>query len=247
MDKDQAESRIHELIKEIDYHNYRYYVLDDPVVSDAEYDRLMRELTDIEGAFPEFLSADSPTRRVGAQPLAEFSTIKHALPMLSLQNAMSADELTDFDKRVKKLLGVTDLEYVMEVKIDGLAVELVYENGQFILGSTRGDGYTGEDITQNLRTIKSIPMKIMDADGIPVPELLEVRGEIYIGKREFEELNKRRELSGEPLFANPRNAGSGSVRQLDPRITAGRRLNIFCYAAGEIKGMHFETHFQFLD
>jgi DNA ligase (NAD+) len=247
MDKNKAQSRIDELRKEIDYHNYRYYVLDDPVVSDAEYDKLMRELMELEGNYPEFLSLNSPTQRVGAKPLIEFSTIKHTLPMLSLQNAMSADEVTDFDKRVKKLLDVTEVEYVMEVKIDGLAVELVYENGEFILGSTRGDGYTGEDITQNLRTIKAIPMKINSSAGIPVPELLEVRGEIYIGRKEFEELNKRRELSGEPLFANPRNAGSGSVRQLDPKITAGRKLNIFCYAAGEIRGVNFETHIQFLN
>ena len=247
MDKDKVQSRIDELRREIDHHNHRYYVLDDPVVSDAEYDRLMRELTELEENYPEFLSPNSPTQRVGAQPLTEFSTVAHTMPMLSLQNAMSADEVTDFDKRVKKLLDVTDVEYVMEVKIDGLAVELVYENGEFILGSTRGDGYTGEDITQNLRTIKSIPMKINGAGGVPIPELLEVRGEIYIGRKEFEELNKRRELSGEPLFANPRNAGSGSVRQLDPKITAGRKLNIFCYAAGEIRGVNFETHFQFLD
>ena len=247
MDRNKAQSRIDELREEIDYNNHRYYVLDDPVVSDAEYDRLMRELMELEGNYPEFLSPNSPTQRVGAQPLTEFSTIKHTLPMLSLQNAMSADELTDFDKRVKKLLDVNDVEYVMEVKIDGLAVELVYENGNFLLGSTRGDGYTGEDITQNLRTIKSIPMKITDTAGITVPELLEVRGEIYIGRKEFEELNKRRELSGEPLFANPRNAGSGSVRQLDPKITAARKLNIFCYAMGEVRGVNFETHFQFLD
>lgn len=247
MDKDTAQSRIDELRKEIDYHNHRYYVLDDPVVTDAEYDRLMRELMELEEKYPELISLNSPTRRVGAQPLAEFSTVTHTLPMLSLQNAMSADELTDFDKRVKKLLNITDVEYVLEVKIDGLAVELVYKNGNFLLGSTRGDGYTGEDITHNLRTIKAIPMKINDAAGIPVPEVLEVRGEIYIGRKEFEELNKRRELSGEPLFANPRNAGSGSVRQLDPKITAGRKLNIFCYAMGEVRGVNFETHFQFLD
>jgi DNA ligase (NAD+) len=247
MDKNEAGLRIDELTREIEYHNYRYYVLDDPVVSDAEYDKLMLELSRLEEAFPELLSPNSPTQRVGAQPLTEFSTIKHTLPMLSLQNAMSVDEVTDFDKRVKKLLNVQDVEYVMEVKIDGLAVELVYENGEFVLGSTRGDGFTGEDITQNLRTIKAIPMKILNIPDIPAPELLEVRGEIYIGRKEFEELNKRRELSGEPIFANPRNAGSGSVRQLDPKITAGRKLNIFCYAMGEVRGINFDTHFQFLD
>jgi DNA ligase (NAD+) len=247
MDNKEAGLRINELRKEIEHHNHRYYVLDDPGISDAEYDKLMRELTGLEEAFPEFLSPNSPTQRVGAKPLAEFSTVRHTLPMLSLQNAMSFDEVIDFDKRVKKLLNLQDIEYVMEVKIDGLAVELVYENGEFILGSTRGDGYAGEDITQNLRTIKSIPMKILNIPDTPVPELLEVRGEIYIGRKEFEELNKRRELSGEPLFANPRNAGSGSARQLDPKITAGRKLNIFCYAMGDVRGINFDTHIQFLD
>jgi len=247
MEKDAIKSRIDELRKEIDYHNYRYYVLDDPSVTDAEYDRMMRELSALEEANPEFITPNSPTQRVGAQPLTEFSTVKHRMPMLSLANAMTAEEVIDFDKRIKKLLNVGDVEYVIEVKIDGLAVELVYENGEFMLGSTRGDGYTGEDITQNLRTIKSIPMRINDKTGIPIPELLEIRGEIYIGKKEFEELNRQRALTGEPLFANPRNAGSGSVRQLDPKITASRKLNIFCYAMGEIRGIRLETHYQFLD
>ncbi|HNQ63055.1 MAG TPA: NAD-dependent DNA ligase LigA [Syntrophorhabdaceae bacterium] len=247
MDRNTAKSRIDELRKEIDYHNYRYYVLDEPSVTDAEYDRMMQELISLEEANPEFITPNSPTQRVGAQPLTEFSTVKHRLPMLSLANAMTAEEVSDFDKRIKKLLNVDDVEYVIEVKIDGLAVELVYENGDFILGSTRGDGYTGEDITQNLRTIKSIPMRIKDDTGIAIPELLEIRGEIYIGKKEFEELNKKRALTGEPLFSNPRNAGSGSVRQLDPKITAGRKLNIFCYAMGEVRGIGIDTHYQFLD
>ena len=186
MDRNTAKSRIDELRKEIDYHNYRYYVLDEPSVTDAEYDRMMQELISLEEANPEFITPNSPTQRVGAQPLTEFSTVKHRLPMLSLANAMTAEEVSDFDKRIKKLLNVDDVEYVIEVKIDGLAVELVYENGDFILGSTRGDGYTGEDITQNLRTIKSIPMRIKDDTGIAIPELLEIRGEIYIGKKEFE-------------------------------------------------------------
>ncbi len=167
--------------------------------------------------------------------------------MLSLQNAMEPDEVVEFDKRVRKLLGVADVDYVMEVKIDGLAVELVYLNGEFTTGSTRGDGFTGEDITQNLRTIKSIPMRLLRDHDIPVPDRLEVRGEVYMGKNEFKELNKKRELQGEPLFANPRNAGAGSVRQLDPRITAGRRLNIFCYAPGEILGLTLTTHYYFLE
>lgn len=247
MDKEKARERIDDLRRQLDYHNYRYYVLDDPIVSDAEYDRLMRELEDLEEQYPEFLTPNSPSQRVGAKPLEEFSTVTHTLPMLSLQNAMDADEVIDFDKRVKKLLGVTDVDYVMEVKIDGLAVELVYINGEFTIGSTRGDGLTGEDITQNLRTIKTIPMRLLREHDLPIPDRLEVRGEVYMGKKEFEELNRTRALAGEPLFANPRNAGAGSVRQLDPKITAGRKLNIFCYAPGQIIGVTLTTHLHFLE
>ncbi len=246
-DKEQVKRRIEELRKEIDHHNYRYYVMDAPVISDSEYDRLLRELADLEESHPEFFDKNSPTQRVGAKPLAEFSTITHTIPMLSLANAMTREEVMEFDKRVKKLLSVNEVEYVMEVKIDGLAVELVYEDGNFVLGSTRGDGYTGEDITQNLRTIKSIPMRLIEPSSIPTPRRLEVRGEIYMGKKEFHDLNRKRELSGESLFANPRNAAAGSVRQLDPKITAARKLNIYCYAAGEVTDISFETHLQFLD
>jgi DNA ligase (NAD+) len=247
IDKEQAKRKIEDLRRQIEHHNYRYYVLDDPIISDTEYDKLMRQLADLEEANPEFFDRNSPTQRVGAKPLAEFSTVMHTIPMLSLANAMTAEEVMDFDRRVKKLLGVREVEYVMEVKIDGLAVELVYESGNFVLGSTRGDGYAGEDITQNLRTIRSIPMKLIESSSTPVPRRLEVRGEIYMGKKEFQDLNRRRELSGEPLFANPRNAAAGSVRQLDPKITATRKLNIFCYAAGEVGGVNFPTHIQFLD
>jgi DNA ligase (NAD+) len=247
MDIEEAKARIDQLTKDLEYHNYRYYVLDDPVVSDAEYDRLFRELQDLEQQHPEFFDPNSPTQRVGTKPLEAFSTVAHTLPMLSLANAMSPEEVVDFDKRVKKILGVADLDYVMEVKIDGLAVELVYVDGAFVLGSTRGDGYRGEDITQNLKTIGAIPMRIRETAEVPVPGRLEVRGEIYFGTKEFQELNKRRELAGEPLFANPRNAASGSVRQLDPKITAGRRLNIFCYAVGQMTGVTVETHLQFLE
>jgi len=247
LDKKDIGERIKRLREEIEYHNYRYYVLDDPVISDAEYDRMMRELERLEEENPEFFSPNSPTQRIGAKPLEEFSTVTHTIPMLSLANAMTDEEVIDFDKRVKKLLGLSNLDYVIEVKIDGLAVELVYINGEFVLGSTRGDGFTGEDITQNIRTIRSIPMKLMRTDNVPIPERLEVRGEIYMGKREFEELNKKREITGEPVFANPRNAASGSVRQLDPKITASRKLNIFCYAMGEIIGVDFKTHIDFLD
>ncbi len=247
MDREEAKAKIEKLRKEIDYHNYRYYVLDEPSITDSEYDGLMRELADLEKNWPYFYNPGSPTLRVGAKPLESFSTVTHRTPMLSLANAMTADEVIEFDKRIKKILNIDDPDYVMEVKIDGLAVELIYEKGEFVLGSTRGDGYTGEDITQNLRTIKAIPMKIIEYPDEPVPPLLEVRGEIYMGKKEFEDLNKKRELSGEPLFANPRNAASGSVRQLDPKVTASRRLNIFCYAAGEITGIKTETHYRFLE
>lgn len=247
MEKEAIKQRIGKLRQDLDYHNYRYYVLDDPLVSDAEYDRLLRELVDLEERFPEFVSANSPSQRVGAKPLDAFETVTHTIPMLSLQNAMAADEVVEFDKRVKRLLGVPDVDYVIEVKIDGLAVELVYVGGEFITGSTRGDGFTGEDITQNLRTIKAIPMRLLRDHDIPIPDRLEVRGEVYMGKKEFEDLNKKRGLAGEPLFANPRNAGAGSVRQLDPKITAGRKLNIFCYAPGEIVGVSLTTHFHFLE
>ena len=246
VDRDRAKLKIEALKKTIEYHNHRYYVLDDPQISDAEYDRLLRELADLETKYPEFFDNNSPTQRVGARPLDAFATVSHTIPMLSLQNAMSVEEIRDFDKRVLKLLNIGIVEYVIEVKIDGLAVELVYNNGAFVLGSTRGDGYTGEDVTQNLKTIRSIPMRLLEESVVPIPEKLEVRGEVFMGKKEFLSLNKARELSGEPLFANPRNAASGSIRQLDPRIAAGRKLNIFCYATGQVTGIIFETHEQFL-
>jgi DNA ligase (NAD+) len=246
MEYEETARKIENLRREIESHNHRYYVLDDPVISDAEYDRLMKTLGELEQAYPQFLLPNSPTQRVGVKPLDAFSTVPHAVPMLSLANAMTVDELTDFDKRVKKLLNIDAVHYVIEVKIDGLAVELVYIDGEFSLGSTRGDGYVGEDITQNLKTVRAIPMRLIETPENPLPSRLEVRGEIYMGKREFLELNRRRELTGETLFANPRNAGAGSVRQLDPRVTARRRLNIFCYAPGQITGFRVETHWEFL-
>jgi DNA ligase (NAD+) len=246
MDKDITEKRIYRLRRELEHHNYQYYVLDDPVVTDQEYDNLMRELARLEDEFPEFADPNSPTQRVGARPLDAFRSVPHSVPMLSLQNAMTEEEVRDFHKRVTKLLGTDDVEYVMEVKIDGLAVELVYIDGVFTLGSTRGDGYVGEDVTQNLRTIRAIPMRLHTDEKTPLPERLEVRGEVYMGRKEFLALNARRELTGEPLFANPRNAAAGSIRQLDPRITADRKLNIFCYAAGLVTGVTFPTHMDFL-
>ncbi|MBP1748149.1 MAG: ligA [Deltaproteobacteria bacterium] len=245
MEKENRRKEIEKLRKELEYHNYRYYVLDHPVITDQEYDGLLRELIRLEAENPEFADPGSPTQRVGAEPLDAFRTVPHTVPMLSLQNAMTEEEVGDFHKRVVKILGTADVEYAMEVKIDGLAVELVYIDGLFTLGSTRGDGYVGEDITQNLRTIRAIPIRLHSED-IPIPERLEIRGEVYMGKKEFLALNEQRELTGEPLFANPRNAAAGSIRQLDPRITAQRKLNVFCYGMGRIAGMEFSTHMDFL-
>jgi DNA ligase (NAD+) len=246
MEKDAAKRRVDALREQIDYHNYRYYVLDDPVASDAEYDRLMQELTRLEEEYPELVSPSSPTQRVGARPLPGFTEVTHTIPLLSLANAFTVEELRDFDGRVRKLLGVTSVDYVVEPKIDGLAVELVYVNGEFFQGSTRGDGYVGEDITQNLRTIRTLPMRLLTGEA-PVPARLEVRGEAFMGTKEFRELNRERGLAGEPLFANPRNAGAGSVRQLDSRITARRKLSIFCYGLGQITGVTIATHWEYLE
>ena len=247
MERGEAERQIEQLRQQLHYHNYRYYVLDDPEITDAEYDRLMRQLQELEAAFPDLVTADSPTQRVGAAPVEEFGTVLHSLPMLSLDNAFSAAEMRDFDERVKRQLGRTaPIDYVAEPKIDGLAVELVYEHGLLIQGSTRGDGVRGEEITRNLRTIKSLPLRLIAAAHAPVPRRLEVRGEVYMNKRDFQRLNARREEAGEPTFANPRNASAGSLRQLDPRITASRPLDIFCYGLGQVEGVTVSTHWEVL-
>jgi len=237
--------RIDQLRQQIHYHNHRYYVLDSPEISDAEYDRLFDELSVLEMKYPEVITPDSPTQRVGATPLAEFQTIRHTLPMLSLNKVTSESEFFEFHQRIKALVNASekDIKYTVEPKFDGLAVELVYRNGVFILGSTRGDGLVGEDVTQNLRTIKSIPLKLM---GASQPELLEVRGEIIINKEDFARLNRERETSGDPLFANPRNAAAGSVRQLDSRMTSKRPLRFFTYALGRIEGKDLNTHWESL-
>ncbi len=234
------------LREEIEYHNHRYYVLDQPEIPDAEYDRLMQKLERIENQYPELRTSDSPTQRVGASPLETFEIVRHTLPMLSLANAFDESEARDFDKRVKKFLGIsTDVPYVTEPKLDGLAVELVYEAGLFTVGSTRGDGVNGENITQNLRTVKTIPLRLIRR-GIPVPERLEVRGEVIMQIDKFRALNRKREESGEPPFANPRNAAAGSVRQLDSKITAARPLEIYCYGLGEVRGHTFKTQWDIL-
>lgn len=239
MDKVQgaqgAAARAAELRREIEEHNYRYHVLDEPVISDHEFDALMRELLELERDHPELRRADSPTLRVGGAPLPGFATLAHRLPMLGLDNAFQAEELHDFDSRVRKLAGLESVEYFCELKMDGLAVSLQYEGGSFVRGSTRGDGFTGEDITHNLRTVKQIPLRLAEA------VTLEARGEVYMNRTDFEAMNRARLERGEPLFANPRNAAAGSLRQLDPRITAGRPLRIFLYGLGE-HNLPLETH-----
>ena len=241
-----TDNQIQDLRDQLNDHNYRYYVLDDPLISDSEYDQLFRELQKLETDNPNLITEDSPTHRVGAEPLSSFGSWTHRMPMLSLANAMNEDELAAFDTRVKKGLDTEkDLEYMAEPKLDGLAVELVYENGFFVNGSTRGDGITGEDITQNLKTITAIPLSLRK-NGQKTPPLLEVRGEVFITKDGFKKLNRNQEKEELSPFANPRNAAAGSLRQLDSKITATRPLSIYCYEAGRIDGISFDTHEDFL-
>lgn len=261
LDEKVALKELEKLREEINYHNHRYYILDSPVISDAEYDRLFKKLQEIEKKFPHLITPDSPTQRVGAKPLSEFKTIAHTIPMLSLNNANTIEEAREFDERVKRFLETKgEIEYVAEPKMDGLAIELVYVDGIFTAGSTRGDGYTGEDVTQNLKTIKSIPLRLLMEEQVkveikgkevipiplPIPVRLEVRGEVFIPIKEFEKLNKLREENGEPPFANPRNAAAGSIRQLDSKITAMRPLDIYCYGVGVIEDAKFKTHWDIL-
>jgi DNA ligase (NAD+) len=247
MDRGDAERQLEQLRQQLHYHNYRYYVLDDPQITDAEYDQMMRQLQELEAAFPDLVVPDSPTQRVGARPLTEFGTVLHSLPMLSLDNAFSAGEVRDFDVRIKRQLDQSNaIEYIAEPKIDGLAVELVYDDGLLVQGSTRGDGVRGEEITQNLRTIKTVPLRLVTGGHSATPRRLEVRGEVYMTKRDFQRLNARREEEGAPTFANPRNAAAGSLRQLDPRITAGRPLAMFAYGVGLMDGMTFQAHWEVL-
>ncbi len=225
--------RIRRLREQINHHNYLYYVLDAPEIPDAEYDRLMRELQDLEQRYPGSITPDSPTQRVGAAPLERFGEVRHEVPMLSLNNAFSDAEVLDFDRRVRERLGVEQVEYHAEPKLDGLAVSLLYEQGILVRGATRGDGWRGEDVTANVRTIKAIPLRLM---GSGHPELLEVRGEVFITHEGFARLNENQEREGLKPFANPRNAAAGSLRQLDPSVTAQRPLTIFCYGVGLLRG-----------
>ncbi|MFQ5860508.1 MAG: NAD-dependent DNA ligase LigA [Dehalococcoidia bacterium] len=220
--------QIERLRAEINYHDYRYYVLDDPVMSDAEYDLLLRQLRELEGRYPELVTPDSPTQRVGAPPAEGFAEVQHRLPMFSLSNAFDQEEFRAWYRRVKGLLEGADFDMVCELKIDGLAVSLTYQEGRLVRGATRGDGHRGEDVTNNLRTVKSIPLTLLK----PGPRLLEVRGEVYMSKTAFHRLNEERLARGEPTYANPRNTAAGSVRQLDPSLTASRNLDIFVYGTG---------------
>lgn len=234
--------RIENLRGEIRHHDHMYYVENQPEISDAEYDRLYQELVKLESQFPSLITPDSPTQRVAGEPLQGFNTVTLRVAMLSLENVYTPDELREFEKRLRRVLGPREeVEYVVELKIDGVAINLEYENGLFIRGSTRGDGLNGDDITANLKTIKSLPLRLERGPG-QMPSLVEVRGEVYIAKKGFEKLNKEKSRAGETLMANPRNAAAGSLKLLDPRLVAKRPLNIFVYGVGYRKGIDWPTH-----
>src|SRR5437660_1447325 len=236
--RSEAKRRVEELRDLINLHNYRYHVLDDPEVSDAEYDELTRELRSLEEEFPEFITPDSPTQRVGARPTQLFAPARHRAPMLSLDNAFSWEELNAWGKRVDRVVG-QQADFVCELKIDGLAVALTYEDGSYERGATRGDGYVGDDITANIRTIRSVPMRLRGSD---LPPVLEVRGEVYLPVKAFEQLNEELGEKGQRTFANPRNAAAGSLRQKDPSVTASRPLRLWCHGVGAAEGRRFQRH-----
>jgi len=243
----KAAERAAKLRELIHYHNYRYHTLNDPEISDAEYDALFRELREIEEAHPELITPDSPTQRVGSEPLPEFAKVTHPHPMTSLSDASSREEVAAWLQRVRRMLGdEVELEFVAEPKIDGLAVALTYEEGLLVRGATRGDGVVGEDITANVRTIRNVPLRIPVTGGEAPPPVIEVRGEIYMPRDLFEAMNRRREEQGQEPFANPRNAAAGSVRQLDPRVTAERPLRLFAYAVGYSEGITLRTQWESL-
>jgi len=240
----EVKKRIEKLRAEIRRHDYLYYVLNQPKISDRQYDKLFAELKELEQANPQFITADSPTQRVSERPLDEFVSVRHAVAMLSMDNTYNADELKAFDERVAKALPTEKYDYVVELKIDGVAVSLRYERGVLATAATRGDGEVGDDVTANVRTIKAIPLALLD--GGKIPDVLEVRGEVYMPKVSFAELNEARGEAGEPLFANPRNATAGSLKLLDARITAQRNLAFFAYSIGEISQPLGENHHQVL-
>ena len=236
----QITDRVNELRRQLQYHNHRYYVLDDPEISDAQYDRLLRELEGLEVRYPDLITPDSPTQRVGARPLEKFETWPHTVPMLSLENAFNREEVREFDERVKRFLNRTeDLIYTVEPKMDGLAIELIYKQGLLVRSATRGDGVVGEDVTQNVRTISAIPLRLQPGK-IRTPDRLEIRGEVYLRLKDFREFNRKRLEAGETAFANPRNAAAGSLRQLDPRVTAQRPLYFYAYGLGALTGLPFD-------
>ncbi len=233
---DEVRRRVEYLRRTIEYHNWRYYVLDDPEISDAEYDALFRELEEIESRFPELRDPSSPTMKVGAPPVESFGTVEYSVPMLSLSNVFSEEELREFDARIKRMLGIEGpIDYVCEPKLDGLAIQVEYVDGVFHRGSTRGDGHRGEDVSANIRTIRSVPLRLR-SDDVEIPRLLQVRGEVIMYRRDFERLNEQRREAGAKPFANPRNAAAGSLRQLDSRVTASRPLDVFFYTVGEVEG-----------
>lgn len=244
MNQAQARQRHRQLAELISYHNRRYYVLDDPEITDAEYDALFRELLELETAFPELATAESPTQQVGAPPAEKFSPVHHALPMLSLRNVKNEAEFRDFDRSLREtfLASGSEIEYVCEMKMDGVAVELVYEQGRLSLASTRGDGSTGENITENILTIEVIPERL----STPCPALADIRGEVYFELEAFRQLNRRQEEAAAKTFANPRNAAAGSLRQLDAAVTASRPLKLFCYGVGRLEGATPPTHYELL-
>ncbi|MEO0119418.1 MAG: NAD-dependent DNA ligase LigA [candidate division WOR-3 bacterium] len=243
MDEKEAKKEIERLRKEIRYHDYRYYVLNDPVISDYEYDMLYKRLVELEKKFPHLITPDSPTQRVGGEPLKEFKSVIHEIPMLSLDNTYSYDELKEFDKRIRK--SVPNVHYLCELKVDGVAVSLLYRDGKFIRGATRGDGHKGDDITLNLKTIKTLPLNLLTDN----PDFLniEVRGEVFLTKKQFLELNKEREEEGEPLFANPRNACAGSLKLLDPKEVAKRNLDIFIHTIPKPPSEKYDSDYQVLE
>jgi DNA ligase (NAD+) len=243
MGKD-AKKQIEQLRLEIRKHDYLYYVLNQPQISDRQYDKLFAELKELERANPQFITPDSPTQRVSERPIDGFTSVRHAMPMLSMDNTYNAEELRAFDERVRKQLGGVDYDYVVELKIDGLAISLRYENGRLATAATRGDGEVGDDVTANVRTIKAVPLRLI-GDG-KIPEVLEVRGEVYMPTTSFIELNRLRAEAGEPAFANPRNAAAGSLKLLDAKITATRNLSFFAYATGELSEPLADNHFQAL-
>ena len=240
-----AENEIIALRQELGKHNYQYHVLDNPLISDAEYDRLFQRLIELEAAHPQFSAPDSPTQKIGAPPLVKFKTVRHTLPMLSLSNANDPKDLAEFEERIAKFLRSTRaIEYLVEPKIDGVAVELVFVDGRFTVGSTRGDGINGEDITLNLKTIRSIPL-VLRAGTRPAPERLEVRGEVFLSRAAFQRMNREREEAGQPVFANPRNAAAGSLKQLDSMLTAKRPLDVFFHGTGVVAGASLSSHAEF--